>query len=93
MPPALALPRGLPTDMGDQPHLLAGNLIGCDWTNEDMLRRLPHDVIRILEGTPAGDLPGQQSGEFNFVIKRKSAYAQVLTIPPDRLLLADEVIQ
>ncbi len=70
----------------------AGVLMSYGNTFEDMLRRLPHYLDRILKGTPPGDLPVEQPSRFYPTLNLKTARALGMTLPQTLLLQADEVI-
>jgi putative ABC transport system substrate-binding protein len=90
---ALALQRRWPTALGATTQVRAGILVGYGWTNEDMLRRLPHYIIRILEGTAPADMPVEQPTRFYTALNLRTAKALGLTLPPTLLLQADEVVE
>jgi putative ABC transport system substrate-binding protein len=48
---------------------------------------------KLLKGAKAGDLPVQQATAFELIVNQKAAASLGLTIPPDILLRADEVIE
>jgi ABC-type uncharacterized transport system substrate-binding protein len=70
-----------------------GGLMSYSANRADLARRSAIYVDKILKGTKPADLPVEQPTKFEFVINLKSAKQIGLTIPPNVLVRANQVIK
>jgi putative tryptophan/tyrosine transport system substrate-binding protein len=89
----LAVKYRLPAIYPQREFVDEGGLMsyGAEWV--DLYRRAAHYVDKILKGAKPADLPVQQATKFEFVINLKAAKQIGLTIPPDLLARANQVIK
>ena len=59
----------------------------------DLFRRAADFVDKILKGTKPADIPFEQPTKFEFVINLRTAKQIGVTIPPEMLMWADQVIK
>jgi len=90
---ALASRFQMPAIAGNREYADAGLLFSYGEPISDQFRRSAFYVDKIFRGAKPGDLPVEQPTRFYLAINRKTADALGLTIPPELLLRADEVIQ
>jgi putative tryptophan/tyrosine transport system substrate-binding protein len=83
----------LPTIYESRSYVTAGGLISYDVDQVDTFRDAASYVDRILRGTRPADLPVQAPVEYKTILNLKTAKALGLTVPPNLLAIADEVIE
>jgi putative tryptophan/tyrosine transport system substrate-binding protein len=71
----------------------SGGLMSYGIDQADLGRRLANVAGQILKGTKPGDIPIMQPTKFELVINLRTAKALGLTVPPELLATADEVIE
>jgi putative ABC transport system substrate-binding protein len=89
----LADRHAVPTIYDRRAYTVAGGLMSYGTDYFDGYRKLGIYASKILNGAKPADLPVEQSTKFELVINVKTAKALRFDIPPNLLVLADEVIE
>ena len=89
----LAARHRLPAVYPARFFVAAGGLMSYATDQVDMFRRAASYVDRILRGDKPADLPVQAPTRYETAVNLKTVKALSLTVPPNLLLAADEVIE
>jgi putative ABC transport system substrate-binding protein len=85
--------RRLPSMFFYKEFVDAGGLMSYGPSFPESYRRAATYVDKILKGTKPTDLPVEQPTKFEFIINLKAAKQIGVTIPPNVLTRADQVIK
>jgi putative tryptophan/tyrosine transport system substrate-binding protein len=88
-----AVKHRLPSMFGRKELIEAGGLMSYGPSLQEVYRRIPMHVDKILKGAKPADLPTELPARFEMVINLKTAKQIGLTIPPNLLARADRVIR
>ena len=89
----LAAHHGVPAMYELEGFVAVGGLLSYGPSLVDLYRRAAVFVDKILKGASPAQLPVEQPTKFRLVLNLKTAKALGLTIPPNLLARADEVIE
>src|SRR5262249_23665924 len=89
----LASKHGLPGIYTQKEFVVEGGLMSYGVDSLDLHRRAAVYVDKILKGAKPADLPVQQATKFEFVINLKAAKQIGLTLSPEFLSRANQVIK
>jgi len=88
----LAVKQRYPS-IGDREFAQAGGLIGHEVSVVEVWRRSAYFVDKILKGTRPAELPVERIRKFDLVLNLKTAKALRVTLAPQAVAQATEVIQ
>jgi len=89
----LAARYAVPATYSQRTFVEAGGLMSYGTNLADTWRQVGLYAARILKGAKPADLPVMQSSKFELVINSQTATMLDLTVPPQLLATADEVIE
>ena len=90
---AAAAQHAIPTIAGSHDFAAAGGLMTYATSPAEYYHQAGLYAGRILKGEKPANLPVVQATKFDFAINLKTAKALRLTVPPNLLAIADEVIE
>jgi putative ABC transport system substrate-binding protein len=83
----------LPSMFGRKEPVESGGLLSYGPQLEDVYRRIPAHVDKILKGAKPSDIPVELPMRFELVVNLKTAKVLGLTMPPEIMVQATQVIQ
>jgi putative tryptophan/tyrosine transport system substrate-binding protein len=89
----LAGKHRLPAIYFEKEFVDEGGLMSYGADYDDLLRRSAHYIDKILKGTKPAELPVQQATKFEFVINLKASKQIGLTLSPEFLARANQIIK